>query len=102
VRSDAADTAGFSGIGTRSQKASKISDLMSADQRFKIAQYGENLTSQNVRDQSGLIANEANLTLAPTEYSSVGSQIKATPGELISGVALSDVGAAPCPLVKSY
>jgi hypothetical protein len=79
IRSRAADQAGFSGIGPNSEQAAKVSDLMSADQRFQIAQYGENLLGQNTGEQQGLLQNRANLFLAPTEYSQVGSQIRPTP-----------------------
>lgn len=72
IRSRAADTAGFSGFGPHSAQAEKISDLMSAEDRFKIAQYGEGLSTQNLQTR-------ANLFLAPTEYSNAGSEIRATP-----------------------
>jgi hypothetical protein len=72
IRSRAADRAGFSGIGPRSLQAEKVSDLMSAEERLQIAQYGENLIGQN-------IGTSANLFLAPTEYAQVGSQIRPTP-----------------------
>ena len=79
IRSRAADTAGFSGIGSSSQQARNISDLMSADERFQIAQYGEGLTGQNIGQQEGLLRERENLFLAPTEYSQTGSQIRPTP-----------------------
>jgi hypothetical protein len=79
VRSRAADAAGFSGLGSRSAQAEKVSDLMSADQRFAISQYGEGLVGQNVNAEQGLLGNEANLFLAPTQYSNTGSQIRPTP-----------------------
>lgn len=79
TRSNAADIAGFSGIGPRSRASGKISDLMSADQRFQIAQYGEQLTGQNIQAQQGTVANEASLFLAPTSYSQTGQQVRVTP-----------------------
>ncbi|OQA82340.1 MAG: hypothetical protein BWY29_00919 [Microgenomates group bacterium ADurb.Bin238] len=79
IRSGAADTASFSGFGTKSQQSSKISDLQSAEARFQIAQYGENLTNQNVQEQQNTQANRANLFLAPTSYSDAGAQVRVTP-----------------------
>lgn len=72
IRSRAADQSGFSGVGARSLQAEKTSDLMSADQRLQISQYGEGLLGQNLQTS-------ANLLLSPTEYSQVGSQIRPTP-----------------------
>lgn len=72
IRSRAADSAGFSGIGPRSMQAEKVSDLMSAEDRFKIAQYGEGLVGQNLQQRAGLF-------LAPTEYSNAGSEIRVMP-----------------------
>ncbi len=79
IRSRAGDQAGFSGIGPRSSQASKISDLMSADQRFQIAQYGENLTTGNIQSQQGLLRERAGLLLAPTSYAQVGNKIGPAP-----------------------
>lgn len=72
IRSKAADAAGFSGIGPRSGEATKISDLMSAEERFRISQYGEGLFGQNLSTQ-------ANLFLAPTSYSDAGAQVRVNP-----------------------
>lgn len=72
IRSRAADQSGFSGVGNRSQQATKTSDLMSAEERLQIAQYGEGLVGQNLQTSS-------NLLLAPTEYAQTGSQIRPTP-----------------------
>lgn len=72
IRSNAADAGTYAGFGSGSGQSSKISDLMSADERFKISQYGEGLLDQN----AGV---RANIELAPTEYSNAGSQIKAVP-----------------------
>lgn len=79
IRSDAADRASFGGFGARSSQSRKTSDLMSARERFNISQYGENLTSANTNAQQGVVANEANLFLAPTSYSQVGQQVRVTP-----------------------
>ena len=72
IRSSAADQATAGGFGATSSVARKASDLMSAAQRLQIAQYGENLLTQNV-------GTRANLLLAPTEYSNAGTQISVNP-----------------------
>lgn len=72
VRSAAADVASTSGFGVSSSAARKTSDLMSAQERIKLSQYGEGLLSSNA-------AQRAQLFLAPTEYSNAGSQINVNP-----------------------
>lgn len=72
IRSSAADRAVAGGFGPTSSVARKASDLMSAEQRFQVAQYGEGLLSKSIGER-------ANLLLAPTEYSTAGSQIKTMP-----------------------
>lgn len=72
IRSRAADQAYGGGFGTSSNVARKASDLMSAEQRFQIAQYGEGLTANNIQSKAALF-------LAPTEYSNAGSQINVNP-----------------------
>lgn len=72
LRSGAADAASFSGIGPRSGAADNLSELMSADARFQISQYGEGLFGQNLQAQ-------ANLLLAPTEYSNAGTEVRVNP-----------------------
>lgn len=72
IRSRGADQAGFSGIGVGSSQARKTSDLMSAEQRLGVAQFGEQLLGNNIQTR-------ANLFLAPTEYADAGSQIRVTP-----------------------
>ena len=72
IRSQAADRATAGGFGAQSSVARKASDLMSAQQRFQIGQYGEQLLGQN-------IATKANLYMAPTEYSDAGTQVKVMP-----------------------
>lgn len=72
IRSRAADQAGFAGFGAESAQAAKISDLMSAEQRFQIAQYGEQALTSN-------LGTTANLFLAPTQYAQTGAQIRPTP-----------------------
>lgn len=92
IRSNAADAAGFGGIGSHSLQAEKISDLMSAEQRFGISQYGEGLINQNVNAQEQLTREEANLFLAPTAYSNVGSQIGPKPEVGAGRLALQATG----------
>lgn len=72
IRSNAADRAAASGFGVRSAAANKVSDLMSAEQRIGLSQYGDSLLSSNV-------ANRANLEMAPTQYSDAGAQVRVTP-----------------------
>lgn len=79
IRSRAADASGFSGIGPNSMAAAKTSDLMSADSRLQLSQYGESLIGQNTGQQEQLLGQEAELKLAPTEYINAGQQIKVTP-----------------------
>lgn len=94
IRSNAADQASSGGFGATSSAARKVSDLMSADERFKIAQYGESLTTSNINEK-------AQLLLAPTEYSNAGSQINANPtvsaGQLIPGYTNQINGYASIP-----
>lgn len=72
VRSNAADLASAGGFGASSSVARKASDLMSATQRFQVAQYGEGLLGQNVNQRASLL-------LAPTSYSNAGQQINVNP-----------------------
>ncbi len=87
IRSGAADMASSGGFGASSSAARKVSDLMSADQRFKIAQYGEGLTTSNINEK-------AQLLLAPTEYSNAGGQINVNPSESTSQLTNSYFGQA--------
>lgn len=73
TRSAAADVASSSGFGVNSSAARKVSDLMSAEDRIKLSQYGEGLLSQNA-------AQRTELNLAPTAYSTVGTDISTNPG----------------------
>jgi len=87
IRSRAADAATAGGFGATSSVAQKSSDLMSAEERFKIAQYGEQLGATNVQ-------NTAALLLAPTEYANAGSQIKVMPtlsGSQLQSQYLQDI-----------
>lgn len=72
VRSRAADSAYSGGFGTGSAVARKTSDLLSAEQRIGLSQYGDQLLNSN-------IAAKSNLLLAPTEYSDAGSQVRVVP-----------------------
>lgn len=72
IRSGAADRASAGGFGVNSSAASKASDLMSASERVKLSQYGDQLLTGNINQK-------ANLFLAPTEYANSGSQIRVNP-----------------------
>lgn len=72
VRSRAADVSRSRGFGDNSVVAQTTSDLMSAEERFKIAQYGEELITRNAAARS-------EFELAPTAYSDAGTQVKVTP-----------------------
>lgn len=85
IRSQAADYASAGGFGATSSVARKASDLLSAQQRIGLSQYGDQLLNQN-------IATKANLYLAPTEYANVGSQINVMPS--ISGSQLASTNLA--------
>lgn len=86
IRSSAADRATFSGFGPKSGQGVKLSDLMSAEQRFQIGQYGEGLLGQN-------LSTKANLMLAPTEYINAGQQIKVNPPISPSALTYQGLGA---------
>lgn len=83
--SKAADQSFSGGFGANSSVNRKITDLLSADQRLQIAQYGEGLLSSNINQQAGLF-------LAPTEYSNAGSQIPVAPAIGGSQIFLSSLG----------
>lgn len=72
IRSNAADAATFGGFGASSSVARKSSDLMSAQARVQLSQYGDQLLTNN-------LGTTANLFLAPTEYSNAGGQINVNP-----------------------
>lgn len=85
LRSRAADQSRASGFG--GMAADTVSDRLSAETRLALAQYGENLTGQNVGARSALINQRAALELAPTSYSDAGSQIRVVPS--VSGAGLA-------------
>jgi hypothetical protein len=74
LRSEAADIARSRGFGDNSVVGRKVSDLLSAKERFQIAQYGNQLKESNA------VARQQ-LELAPTSYSDAGQQIRVTPEE---------------------
>lgn len=100
LRSASADQSTMGGFGAGSSVARKASDLMSADARYKMnvqkyqmglqqTQYGNELLSQNA-------ALQANMLLAPTEYSNAGSEIRTMPeigGARLTAGALSEINA---------
>jgi len=89
IRSAAADRAAGGGFGASSSVARKASDLMSAQQRIGLSQYGDQLLSSNINQSAGLF-------MAPTSYSDVGAQIRATPevgGARLQAGALSEQNA---------
>lgn len=90
ARSRAADRANASGFG--GQAATRVSDLMSAEMRLGIAQYGENLLGGNIQGRSGLINQEAALRLAPTQYSDAGAQVRVTPSFSPGQAQMSNMG----------
>lgn len=90
VRSRAADMATAGGFGATSSVARKTSDLMSAEQRLQVANYGEQLLTGNIGTKSSLL-------LAPTEYSNVGQEIRVMPeigAGRLTAQALGDINAA--------
>jgi hypothetical protein len=72
VRSNAADIAAASGFGSTGIAGRKLSDLMSAERRIQLSQYGNEALSNNA-------AQRAQLRLAPTSYSNAGEQVSAMP-----------------------
>lgn len=87
MRSASADRSTAAGFGASSSVARKASDLMSAEKRIQLSQYGDQLLGQNIQTT-------ANLMLAPTEYSDAGAQIRVMPeigGARLSAGALSEI-----------
>lgn len=72
LRSQSADNSTAVGFGANGATAHNASDLMSAQQRVQLSQYGDQLLSNNLNQSS-------QLELSPTEYSDAGNQIKVTP-----------------------
>jgi hypothetical protein len=83
VRSRAADMAASSGFGAQSSAARKASDLMSAEQRLNLSQFGNELLAKNVKDRM-------DLTLADTQYSTAGSKVDIMPS-VSAGKMSSDI-----------
>lgn len=71
-RSASADAAAAGGFGGRSGAARNISDVMSAQQRIGLSQYGDQLLGSNINARAAL-------NLAPTMYSDAGSQVRVEP-----------------------
>lgn len=97
IRSRAADRAAAGGFGSASSASRKASDLMSAEQRFGIAQYGENLLGSSIN-------NRANLLLAPTQYSDAGAQVRVMPsvsGSQLQSQAFGQLNQATIPRPES-
>jgi hypothetical protein len=76
-RSAAADQAVQGGFGASSSVARKVSDLMSADRRLQLSEYGDKLLQSNITTRS-------QFELAPTAYSTAGSQIRVMPSQSAS------------------
>lgn len=85
IRSASADRSAAGGFGARSSVARKASDLMSAEERVKLSQYGDSLLGQNVNART----NFANFQLAPLEYANAGSQINVNPSVSVSQLTSS-------------
>lgn len=83
LRSRAADRAGYSGFAGAA--GNRISDLLSAEIRIQLSQYGDQLLSGNINQRAGLF-------LPPTEYSDAGGQIRVTPSVSIAGLSQSNLG----------
>jgi hypothetical protein len=87
VRSAAADVANAGGFGARSSVARKASDLMSAEQRIKLSQYGDQLLSSNINQRAAI-------ELAPTSYSDAGQQVRVMPPVTFSQLSQANFGQA--------
>lgn len=85
-RSNAADMAMAGGFGTSSSVARKASDLMSADRRFALSQYGDQLTTSNAQSQNQIL-------MAPTSYSDAGQQVRVMPSLSASQLSSSNLSA---------
>ncbi len=87
TRSVSADRASAGGFGANSSVAKKASDLMSAEQRIRLSQYGDQLLTSNSNES-------AKLFLAPTSYSDASQQVRVTPevgAGRLQGQALSEI-----------
>lgn len=72
VQSKAADRAAFGGFGAGSSAAMKAGQLMSAEARIGLSQYGDQLLTSNLQ-------NRTNTLLAPQQLATGGSQIQVMP-----------------------
>lgn len=84
LRSRAADQSTAAGFGASSRAGQRISDLLDAQTRIGLSQYGDQLLSSNANQR-------ASLFLAPTEYSNAGAQINVTPSVSGSQLASSNL-----------
>lgn len=80
ARSRAADKSAAGGFGASSSVARRASDLMEAEDRIRLSQYGNQLLGNNIETQAALF-------LAPTQYSNAGAQINVNPS--VSATQLS-------------
>lgn len=71
-RSRSADMAAAGGFGPQSGAARNLSDVMSAERRIQLSQYGDQLLSGNINQRAAL-------ELAPTAYSDAGMQVQIEP-----------------------
>lgn len=72
-RDAAAGNATAGGFGANSSASRNLSDLMSAQSRIGLSQYGNSLLSTNLNQEAGLF-------LAPTEYANAAGQVRIEPG----------------------
>lgn len=79
VRSAAADRAATAGFGGTSPASRRDQELMTAKERVALSQYGDRLLTNNIGTQ-------ANLFMAPTQYSNAGQQVNVMPS--VSGSQL--------------
>lgn len=82
IQSGAADQAAVGGFGAGSSAANKAGQLMSADARVKLSQYGDQALSGNIAQRTSTL-------VAPTEYSNAGSQISVMPSQSAGQAAMS-------------
>lgn len=82
IQSKAADRAAVGGFGAGSSAALKAGQLMSAEARIGLSQYGDQLLTGNITQRT-------NTLLAPQQLATGGSQIKTTPSISAGQAALA-------------
>lgn len=82
IQSKAADRAAVGGFGAGSSAAMKAGQLMSAEARIGLSQYGDQLLTSN-------LTNRVNTLVAPQQMATGGSQIKVTPSISAGQAALA-------------